>query len=86
MSSDSSCQTIKGIFDLFPSLFSIKRDAIDKYPLWRSIDRENYYVYIGQRIMDEFEHWEKSARPYLEHCERKAQIYDSSHTKVNEDE
>jgi len=68
----------KSIFDDFPSLFSIKRDAIDEYPLWRDEQRSEYYIYIGQRIMDEFIEWRKMAEPYLISCENKANQYDLS--------
>ena len=67
---------VQSIFDSFPSLFSIKRDAIDKYPLWRDEEREQYYTYIGRRILNEFLAWEKAALPYLKSCENKAQQYD----------
>jgi hypothetical protein len=67
---------VKSIFDSFPSLFSIKRDAIDKYPLWRDEERDQYYNYISDRILKEFIEWQKAAYPYLIHCERKAQEYD----------
>ena len=67
---------VKSIFDEFPSLFSIKRDAIDEYPLWGDEQRSQYYSYIGQRIMNEFIEWRKMAEPYLKSCETKAQQYD----------
>lgn len=67
---------VKSIFDDSPSLFSIKRDAIDKHPLWRDEQRSEYYSYIGRRIMDEFIDWRKMAEPYLISCENKAQQYD----------
>jgi len=67
---------VKSIFDDFPSLFSIKRDAIDEYPLWRDEQSSLYYRYIGQRIMNEFIEWRKMAEPYLKSCENKAHQYD----------
>ena len=67
---------VKSIFDSFPSLFSIKRDAIDEYPLWRDEERSEYSDYICNRILRGFIDWQKAAYPYLIHCERKAQEYD----------
>ena len=69
-------EKVKSVFDSFPSLFSIKRDAIDKYPFWRDEQRNEYYYYISDRILKEFLAWEKGAIPYLKSCENKAQQYD----------
>ena len=73
---------VKSIFDDFPSLFSIKRDAIDEYPLWRDEQSPLYYRYVGQRIMNEFIEWRKMAEPYLRSCENKAYQYDEIRTKT----
>jgi len=67
---------VESIFKSFPSLFSIKRDAIDKYPLWRDEQSYEYYLYISQRVLNEFIAWRKMAIPYLKSCENKAHQYD----------
>ena len=76
---------VKSIFDSFQSLFSIKRDGIDKYPLWRDEESSAYYSYIGQRILNEFIAWRKMAEPYLKSCENKAHQYDLKTEKIEND-
>ena len=67
---------VETIFESFPSLFHIKRDAIDKFPLWRDEQSYEYYMYLSQRILNEFISWRKMAVPYLKSCENKAHQYD----------
>ena len=67
---------VESIFNDFPSLFKIKRDAIDKYPLWRDKQNTVYYIHLGQEIYDQVVAWRKMAEPYLRSCENKAREYD----------
>ena len=75
-----SYPTVESLFDDFPTLFEVKLDANDMFPLWRDEEARQHYNWICRTYIERVRAWQEKAEPILKQFEKKAHQYDLQKT------